>query len=540
MKKLFYILTISLLALNCQKAENPVIVGRTLATLTTSGVSSITNTTAASGGNISSDGGSTITARGICWSTSPNPLIAGSHTTDGAGVGSFLSNMTGLAALTVYYVRAYSTNGEGTAYGNELSFTTTSTSTALATLTTSNVSQLTATTVSSGGNISNAGGALITARGVCWSTTTSPTTANSKTTDGAGTGTFVSTITGLSGGTTYYVRSYAINSGGTAYGNELTFTTIAPTTTPDVYVAGSIGYDAVLWKNGIANYLTNGSISTTASANSVFVTGTDVYVAGYQHSSWGDIAKVWKNGVATNLGGGLYPNGSSYDAHANSVFVSGTDVYVAGYAFNAAIIWKNGVATTLAGGTTNNYAEAFSVVVSGTDVYVAGAAEVPFPNSLAAKVWKNGIAINLTTNGSAYASAQSVFLSGTDVYVAGRERFSGSADPVGNIWKNSVATTLSNVFSGANSVFVSGTDIYVAGTGGVQQVATVWKNGVVTYLSNVSGKANSVFVYGTDVYVAGGEYGSSGNTAAKVWKNGLPINLTSGTTNSVANSIYVK
>lgn len=309
-----------------------------------------------------------------------------------------------------------------------------------------------------------------------------------------------------------------------------------------VYVAGAIGNAAVLWKNGVVTYLTDGSHQ--AAANSVFVSGTDVYVAGYENSTWGDIAKVWKNGVATKLDGGLYPNGSSYDARGNSVFVSGTDVYVAGSAYNGATIWKNGAATSLAGGSTQNYAEAFSVFVSGTDVYVAGTAEVPFPNNLAAIIWKDGLTTNLTTNGTTSAGANSIFLSGTDVYVAGSEQIQGSY--VAKVWKNGVVTILSNAFSDANSVFTSGTDVYVAGRdrvplgpGSMPDLPTVWKNGVATYLSNVNGEAKSVFVYGTDVYVSGFQSGAA-NDKATIWKNGLAINLSDGTTNSVANSIYVK
>ena len=311
---------------------------------------------------------------------------------------------------------------------------------------------------------------------------------------------------------------------------------------PDVYVAGSIGNAAVIWKNGLPTYLTTGT--NPAAANSVFVSGTDVYVGGYERSGFGDIAKVWKNGVATNLGGGLYPNGSSFDARANSVFVSGTDVYVAGYAANGAVIWKNAVMTTLAGGSTQNYANAFSVFVSSTDVYVAGAAQVPFPNDQAAILWKNSLTNNLTTNGSTLASASSVYLSGTDVYVAGKESLQGTTKA--KVWKNGVGTTLSNVFSAANSVFVSGTDVYVAGKdrvlvnpGNMPDIPTLWKNGVSTNLSNVVGEAKSVFVFGADVYVAGVEFDGA-NTIAKVWKNGLLINLNSGTTNAAANSIYVK
>jgi hypothetical protein len=93
-----------------------------LAVLTTTAVSSIMQTTAVSGGTITYQGASAITSRGICWSTSQNPTIANSFTTNGTGVGTFSSNITGLTAGTTYYVRAYATNASGTSYGNEVSF----------------------------------------------------------------------------------------------------------------------------------------------------------------------------------------------------------------------------------------------------------------------------------------------------------------------------------------------------------------------------------------------------------------------------------
>ena len=99
----------------------------TLPTVTTNTVSNITPTTATSGGNIIADGGASVTARGVCWSTSQNPTVSNSHTTDGSGTGSFSSSISGLTANTTYYVRAYATNSVGTAYGNEVSFTTLST-----------------------------------------------------------------------------------------------------------------------------------------------------------------------------------------------------------------------------------------------------------------------------------------------------------------------------------------------------------------------------------------------------------------------------
>lgn len=92
--------------------------------ITTLNSSSITSSTAVSGGNITNDGGSSIIARGVCWSTNPNPTISDNLTIDGMGTGNFLSNLTGLIASTTYYVRAYATNNTGTAYGNEINFST--------------------------------------------------------------------------------------------------------------------------------------------------------------------------------------------------------------------------------------------------------------------------------------------------------------------------------------------------------------------------------------------------------------------------------
>jgi len=93
-------------------------------TVETDSVTNITQTTATSGGNVTSEGGSTVTARGVCWSRSQNPTLSDSKTTDGSGTGSFTSDITGLAANTPYYVRAYATNSSGTGYGNQVIFRT--------------------------------------------------------------------------------------------------------------------------------------------------------------------------------------------------------------------------------------------------------------------------------------------------------------------------------------------------------------------------------------------------------------------------------
>ena len=191
--------------------------------ITTAPVSNILGLSATCGGNIL--GNTTpVTASGVCWSTLPNPTIANNFTTDGTGYGSFVSNITGLTLFTTYYVRAYATTSAGTVYGNEISFTTLNTT--FPTLATLPISVITGSTATSGGFISNDGGETITSRGVCWSTSPNPTTANSKTIDGTGIGTFGSNLTGLTANTTYYVRAYATNVAAlTGYGNEISFTT---------------------------------------------------------------------------------------------------------------------------------------------------------------------------------------------------------------------------------------------------------------------------------------------------------------------------
>ncbi len=192
--------------------------------VTTTAISNITDTTAVSGGNVTSNGGDAVTARGVCWNTTGTPTISDDYTTDGSGTGSFTSNITGLNAYTTYYVRAYATNSVGTAYGDQIKFTTLE-EINLPEVTTTAITDITTTTAVSGGNVTSDGGAEVAAKGVCWNTTSSPTISDDHTTDGFGTGIFISNLTSLEDNTTYYVRAYATNSVGTAYGQEVSFTT---------------------------------------------------------------------------------------------------------------------------------------------------------------------------------------------------------------------------------------------------------------------------------------------------------------------------
>jgi uncharacterized repeat protein (TIGR01451 family) len=211
--------------------------------VSTQAVTAIDATSATGNGNVTNLGSPNPTQHGVCWSTSQNPTIADSKTTDGplGATGAFTSSITGLTASTTYYVRAYATNDAGTRYGSQVQFTTDS----APTVTTAAVSDVTASTASGGGNVTADGGDAVTARGVCWSTNANPTIADTKTTDGTGTGAFVSSITGLSPGTTYHVRAYATNSIGTSYGSDVSFATGIDVTTSGGSASYTLGGSAV-------------------------------------------------------------------------------------------------------------------------------------------------------------------------------------------------------------------------------------------------------------------------------------------------------
>jgi uncharacterized protein (TIGR02145 family) len=232
-----YILLIVLITLeySCKKDSNdpPEI---TTPTLTTEEISTVKQTTAVSGGDIINDGGAEVISRGVCCDTSQNPTILGSHTTDGTGIGSYTSVLTQLSSGTMYFVRAYATNSKGTAYGNELTFS--SSQTTLATIDVGYASSITFSSAAVVGNIKSDGGSPIMVRGICWSTKSWPEISDNKTEEGTGTGTYKCTLTGLQSSTLYYYSAYATNAIGTIYSVPNTFTTEASITIPDIMSEG--------------------------------------------------------------------------------------------------------------------------------------------------------------------------------------------------------------------------------------------------------------------------------------------------------------
>ena len=305
-----------------------------------------------------------------------------------------------------------------------------------------------------------------------------------------------------------------------------------PTMEPGVYVAGtdyitSFGQVAVVWKDGqifkrfIENRVNHArsvfvgerNIYTVGSrkgeyysamvydndesktyplysdAYSVFVSGQDVYVAGYD-VEYGPC--LWKNHKGSKL-----PGKMNYDGRATAVFVSGSDVYIAGYLFSRqggkdiAVLWKNNELVELSNGAVN--ARAYSVFVSGNDVYVAGEEN---SGSSKAMLWKNNTPVPLQGDVFDHHIAKSVFVVGNDVYVAGEARKGGN-DFYAVLWKNNVMTKL-EYKAKATSVAVSNNDVYVAGyetdTQETQTRAAIWKNGTKTLLGNSSSVARCVFI----------------------------------------------
>ncbi|MHB8788645.1 MAG: S8 family serine peptidase [Desulfobulbaceae bacterium] len=202
----------------------------TAPTVTTQAVAGIGTSTATGNGTITNLGFPNPSRHGVCWNTTGTPTTDDDCTDEGAAsaAGPFVSAMTGLTPGTTYHVRAYATNTAGTAYGDQVSFTT---SPVAPSLTTQAVTSIGTTTATGNGTISDLGSPNPTQHGICWNTTGTPTVSDSCSQEGAAsaTGPFTSAMTGLTPGTTYHVRAYATNTAGTVYGGEVSFTTSSAT-----------------------------------------------------------------------------------------------------------------------------------------------------------------------------------------------------------------------------------------------------------------------------------------------------------------------
>ena len=211
-------------------------------TVSTNAITSITTNSATTGGNVTADGGSAVTVKGIVFSTTNTTPAIGSGTvingSPSTGIGAFTANMSGLNPGTTYYVRGFATNSAGTCYGTTVTFSTTA---VCPTVSTTGATSITSNSATTGGNVTASGGPAVTAKGIVFSTTnTTPAIGSGTVINGSpstGIGAFTANMNNLIPGTIYYARAFATNSVGTCYGattNFISLTTGCPsvTTTP--------------------------------------------------------------------------------------------------------------------------------------------------------------------------------------------------------------------------------------------------------------------------------------------------------------------
>ena len=312
-----------------------------LPSVTTGTAGSITGGGATiSGNNVTSDGAATITERGIVYATTPNPTTANSKLVVAGTTGAFDGNLVGLSPETPFYARAFATNSVGTTYGDEVTFTTLAISAPTVVTGTAGSIATTTATISTN-NVTSDGGSPITERGVVYSTTVFPTTASTKLTSAGTTGTFNSSLTGLTAGTVYYLRAYAINAAGTSYGAQIGFATTFA---------------------GVTRTFQEG-VSTYAGTDDTFVDGTATTanngaVTSLNIDSASPVAQAlirFNNIIGS--GGTQIPSGSTVTAASLRIYVTnvGDNVNVHRMLANwtEASTW-----TTLSGGVTANDTEA--------------------------------------------------------------------------------------------------------------------------------------------------------------------------------------
>ena len=236
--------------------------------ITTTSITSITDTSVVTGGTITSDGGNAIEVRGVCWGTTVNPTIGVNTTQNSYGTGEYISTIKGFLPGTLYHVRAYAINSLGAVYGQDVTFTS---NVIVPKLSTTDISLITTSTASSGGKIISDGGGTIISTGICWNTIGNPTINDFKTIDVNNNGTFLSNLSSLEGSTRYFVRSYATNKVGTSYGNQKLLWTKSNITATDydgnVYQTITIGTQVWMAENLKTTHYRNGDNITYFSAN---------------------------------------------------------------------------------------------------------------------------------------------------------------------------------------------------------------------------------------------------------------------------------
>jgi hypothetical protein len=315
-----------------------------------------------------------------------NPTISlTTKTIDGTTSGTFTSSITELTQGATYHVRAYATNYLGTSYGPDVTFTTITTPTVSSTVT---VTSITGTTATSGGTISSDGGATVTSRGLVWGTSSGATTFSVS--SGTGTGTYTIGLTGLSIATNYFVRAFATNSAGTAYGPEVQFATPNTATVASTITSTITSSTAIL----------GGVLSSTGGATTTI---------GIMYSTASDFGTSTSTIINSNAVAGTYTTTISGLSAVTTYHAKAYATNTAGTTYGPTISFSTAAAPVVLGSSYGG-GKVFYIFQPGDQGYVAGethgliAATVEQSTGIS---WNNGLEITTGATGTAIGTGLS-------------------------------------------------------------------------------------------------------------------------------------